>query len=167
MNTPDVYEFRTHDQVESRQVADNAQLLAQLKAAAQSGQVDVTAWQGPTIIAVARYVSSDQIFLHHLVPDDKFRVPCGHCSGRGTQVHECDGYQLQKLKTLYDSGRTWGSSESLVISKCKVCGTFWKIRYQYDDGTGSDNIWIRLGETQRGYAFTQEELDEVLASLPK
>jgi hypothetical protein len=53
----------------------------------------------------------------------------------------------------------WGhlSHESLGIYQCKDCGQIWKIRRQWDDGTGSDNIWLRPGESKRGYEFTIDE----------
>lgn len=49
------------------------------------------------------------------------------------------------------------SNESLGIYRCSICRRLWKIRFQCDPGTGSDDIWIRPGGTERGYHFPLEE----------
>ncbi len=36
----------------------------------------------------------------------------------------------------------------------------WKIRLQYDTGTGADDIWLAPGEQKRGYEFSLEEAKE-------
>jgi hypothetical protein len=45
------------------------------------------------------------------------------------------------------------SGESLGIYRCEKCRRLWMIRFQRDAGTGSDNIWLRPGEKERGYEF--------------
>lgn len=60
----------------------------------------------------------------------------------------------------FDCKSDFGSSESLGVYRCKACGQVWKIRYQCDQGTGSDDIWLSPGETYKGYKFTLEEAEK-------
>jgi len=57
-----------------------------------------------------------------------------------------------------------GGYESLGIYRCKICNQLWKIRFQFDQGTGSDHIWIRPGGAARQYAFP-EEMAEMVAQI--
>jgi len=86
---------------------------------------------------------------------------CPHCHGHGRVPHECQQYDMLILETVYATILP-GSSEALRIYFCRVCGQLWKVRWQYDAGTGSDNIWLRLGESNRGYEFTREEATKAL-----
>jgi hypothetical protein len=56
-----------------------------------------------------------------------------------------------------------GNSEELQYFVCKVCGTLWMARFQYHPGTGSDNFWIREGQSDRGrgYEFPAEKAREL------
>ncbi len=85
-------------------------------------------------------------------------VDCPHCGGTGKVEHECSEYHLQLLESIYEIGFGFGGGyEGLGVYRCKVCGQLWKIRWQYDPGTGSDHIWLKPGEERRGYKFTLEE----------
>lgn len=77
------------------------------------------------------------------------------------EEHICDDHTLNRLKLLY-SRRGYDGYESCGIYKCKICGKLWKIRHQFDDGTGDDDIWIAEGGSVRGYTFTHEEAESVL-----
>lgn len=92
-------------------------------------------------------------------------VSCPHCGGTGKVRHECEQYHLEHLKTLYEIGGWYSGSESLCVYRCRVCGQLWKIRWQYDPGTGSDNVWLRPGESRRGYEFTLEEAEQIRKEL--
>lgn len=70
--------------------------------------------------------------------------------------HKCDKNSVRNLKVLYDHQDANDCCESLVIARCQKCGKLWKIRWQFDSA-GVDNIWLRVGETDRGYSFTEEE----------
>jgi len=91
----------------------------------------------------------------------KVLVLCPHCGGTGKVEHECDRYDLKLVKEIYPNRRgSPYSYESCAIYRCRACGQLWKIRWQYDDGTGSDNIWLKPGVSERGYEFTLEEAAE-------
>ena len=78
--------------------------------------------------------------------------------------HTC--YQHLKLvETIYQWGGAY-SYESLTIQRCRECGQLWKLRAQWDAGTGNDSILIRPGESQRGYTFTVEEAAKYEAVQP-
>jgi len=38
-----------------------------------------------------------------------------------------------------------GSSQGYQVYKCRVCGDYWGVRYQYDAGTGHDDRSHRFG----------------------
>jgi hypothetical protein len=83
-------------------------------------------------------------------------VDCPTCRGAGKILHECNPWDCIVIEFLYQkSGAGW--SESLSICKCQICGQLYKVRNQWDAGTGSDDIWIMPGETERGYSFPLEE----------
>ncbi len=83
--------------------------------------------------------------------------PCPHCNGEGQVPHVCKTEHLLTVEEIYKSDPSPGHSTSLYIKACKRCGQMWKVRYQYDPGTGSDCIWIKPGEEERGYKFTEAE----------
>jgi hypothetical protein len=87
----------------------------------------------------------------------EFYIPCPHCGGTGKIRHECTQYNLNLIKLLYDR-----YGELLGIYRCSICGQLWKIRWQWDAGTGSDCIWLKPGESRRGYSFTEDEAEEVM-----
>lgn len=72
----------------------------------------------------------------------------------------------QTVKVIYEQSNHGGSSESLVIQR-NASGQFRKVRFQCDQGTGSDNIVLRPGESIRGYSFTHEEANEAQKSWAK
>lgn len=84
------------------------------------------------------------------------QVPCRHCGGKGHTEHRCERSDLVIVEMQYTIG-CGHSRESLGVYRCTVCEQLWKIRYQYDAGTGSDDIWLKPGEAQRGYHFSEEE----------
>ncbi len=82
-------------------------------------------------------------------------VPCPHCKGTGKVQHQCRDWDMQKLECVYAWG-SYPSYERLDICKCKVCDQLWMIRVQFDAGTGHDDIWLKPGESERGYTFDLE-----------
>ena len=67
---------------------------------------------------------------------------------------------LDRFFSYYDIGGT-GWRESLVIGRCRPCKRWWKIRYQWDAGTGKDIVAIPLGGKARRWTFTRTELASV------
>lgn len=67
----------------------------------------------------------------------------------------CCRLNLELLEEIYSIGN-W---ETLGIYRCRKCGQLWKIRFQCD-ATGRDDIWLRPGETERGYLFSWEEAEK-------
>ncbi len=90
-------------------------------------------------------------------------VPCPYCDGTGKLKHTCDRRDLKLLKLIWEF-EGYPRHESLGIYRCRICGQLWKIRFQWDDGTGRDDIWLRPGESKRGYTFTHQEAEEVLSN---
>ena len=82
---------------------------------------------------------------------DTRQVKCEHCDDTGTR-YPCREGEMQRIKLLH----SW-PSESLGIYQCRRCARMWMIRHQFDPGTGRDDIWLRVGETKRGYTFSAEE----------
>ncbi len=77
---------------------------------------------------------------------------------------ECSCDRLRSIKTLWRHDGDW-SRESLQIMQCLNCGQLWKVRYQWNAGSGCDNIYLRPGESDRGYTFTDDEAASVLREL--
>ena len=71
-------------------------------------------------------------------------------------AEDCCDRNIERLKMLWHYG-TAGDGESLGIYRCRLCGKLWKIRFQTDPGTGRDHIWLKPGQSGRGYSFTHEE----------
>lgn len=91
----------------------------------------------------------------------KIMIDCPHCRGVGKIPHNCHPGDCLVVKKIWSRENTsTHSSESLTIRKCKICGQLYKVRHQWDDGTGSDDIWLMPGESRRGYEFTLEEAAE-------
>jgi hypothetical protein len=61
---------------------------------------------------------------------------------------------MKVLDVLYDRPGQF-SSESLKI--VRVDRGIFMVRFQYDAGTGKDDIWIKPGESNRGYSFSLDE----------
>ena len=80
------------------------------------------------------------------------RLRCG-CGGR-----------VEKLKEI-TSTYTDGYSERLEICQCNKCFQIYKIRWQWDAGTGCDDIWLSPGEKKRGYSFSMREYKEIQKEL--
>lgn len=93
--------------------------------------------------------------------------PCPHCKGEGKIEHDCIGNR--SLALVFDiygcDDRNSGSIDSLGVYRCKTCNQLWKIRFQYDAGTGSDNIWMRSGESARHFSFPEIEAKTVAQIL--
>ncbi len=70
--------------------------------------------------------------------------------------HRC----LHSLTLLHqiDSFITPGLRDSLGIYRCRVCNQLWKIRFKWNVGIGSDDIWLKPGESKGGYSFALEEV---------
>lgn len=70
----------------------------------------------------------------------------------------CTLRAMRTLETIY-SYEHGHSSESLKICRCKTCGQLWKIRLQWDDGSGYDDVWLKPGQDDphKGYSFAPEE----------
>ena len=43
-----------------------------------------------------------------------------------------------------------------------MCGTLWKVRFQFHPSSGGDTIYLRVGQTARDTSFTIEEAQEFL-----
>lgn len=76
--------------------------------------------------------------------------------------HQCCRLNLELLKEIYSIG-SW---ETLGVYRCRKCGQLWKIRFQYD-AAGRDDIWLRPGETERGYSFSLEEAEKLGEDIKK
>jgi len=88
--------------------------------------------------------------------------PCPRCKGGGKIEHYCRGSsQLALVADIYGSKKrkysSMGSYNDLGVYLCKVCNQLWKIRFQFDQGTGSDHIWMRPGESSRRFSFPEDE----------
>ena len=95
----------------------------------------------------------------HRHPDECEK--CGHyhrymisCDeARMTREHVCDycnssakGGSLERLRghprnSRLGSGNPY-SSQGTQAYRCPKCGAIWLCRYQFDEGTGSDNEWF-------------------------
>ncbi len=84
------------------------------------------------------------------------KIDCPDCGGTGKVEHTCQSYNMDRLKALSER-QSQSGSESLCICKCRICGQLWKIRLQHSPGTGCDDIWLKPGQSDRGYSFTLEE----------
>lgn len=84
---------------------------------------------------------------------------CQCCHGSGEVKHECRGATLDVIAR---EPKPYLSSTRYSYYKCRVCGIYWRLRYQHDPGSGDSSSWLRLGETYEHHSFTQEELDKVL-----
>lgn len=58
-----------------------------------------------------------------------------------------------------------GSYDNLGVYRCSVCNQLWKIRFQFDRGTGSDNIWMRPGDVNRRFSFPEKEAETIAQIL--
>jgi hypothetical protein len=98
---------------------------------------------------------------------DEVYEQCQYCNGTGKVKHQCNfnnHYTMKTVKTYWShEGYLW--SESLVIKQCTICGKLYMVRFQFDDGCGYDDIWLEVGESKRGYTFTEEEAMKVLEEL--
>ena len=88
--------------------------------------------------------------------------PCPRCRGIGKIEHDCKSYTTLELVAnifgcTHQRYGAMGSYNRLGIYRCKTCNQLWKIRFQYDPGTGSDHIWLRPGMSDRGYEFPEED----------
>jgi len=95
----------------------------------------------------------------HLRPR-RMKVDCPCCNGTGKVEHECFKTTLECLKRIYACKGPY-SSEKFGIYRCITCGQLWKIRFQWTIETGHDDIWLKPGESKRGYEFTEQEAEEV------
>lgn len=96
--------------------------------------------------------------------------PCPSCKGKGEIEHDCAGYRrLTLVADIYgcrsERRGSMGSYDNLGVYRCKVCNQLWKIRYQFNDGTGSDNIWMRPGEVNRRFSFPEDEAETIAQIL--
>lgn len=94
------------------------------------------------------------------------KVPCKACGGTGKLDHECEQHDVDLVEEIYRDGFGF-ASESLGIYRCRICSQLWMIRFQSDPGTGRDDIWLRPGQSARGYEFTYEKAKNVQAALIK
>lgn len=83
--------------------------------------------------------------------------PCEHCGGTGEVKHRCQHFETIECNEQID---TTSTQQGTRIEICPECESVFKIRYQWDRGTGSDDILIRPGDERRGYSFSEEEADE-------
>ncbi len=94
-------------------------------------------------------------------------------TSRNHNIHDREGdnkepsclYDLRLLITTYHF-LTPGLRENISVYRCSVCNQLWKIRFRWNGGAGSDNIWLRPGENKGGYRFTWEEASRV-ESIPE
>ena len=73
-------------------------------------------------------------------------VDCEHCKGTGKVKHECTYLNVVRnhpLNKKYSCGPY--SEEGFIVKQCPTCKRVWGIRYQYGDGTGSDNRYHDYG----------------------
>lgn len=83
--------------------------------------------------------------------------PCHHCNGEGKIPHVCQVEHLLTVEEIYSSNPSLAHSTSLYIKACKRCGQMWKVRYQDHPGSGGDTIWLKPGQEESGYKFTEAE----------
>ncbi len=96
--------------------------------------------------------------------------PCPRCKGEGKIEHDCSGRgELILVADIYgcNSKRSGsiGSYDTLGVYRCSVCNQLWKIRFQFDHGTGSDNIWMRPGDVNRRFSFPEDEAETIVQIL--
>lgn len=88
--------------------------------------------------------------------------PCPRCKGEGKIEHDCSGSsRLALVADIYGSKSvrysSMGDYENYGVYRCKVCNQLWKIRFQFDQGSGSDHIWMRPGESSRRFSFSEDD----------
>lgn len=93
-------------------------------------------------------------------------VSCQHCGGTGKVKHVCQNIDMRQIVELWRNNSDY-NRESLVIKVCKICKQLYKIRYQNDPGTGCDDIWLKPGESERGFAFTEAEAKKYRRMIKK
>ncbi len=71
---------------------------------------------------------------------------CEYCKGTGKIKHKCRNLkyiQNHPLNQKFSSGPY--SEEGFLIKQCPTCNRVFGIRYQYDEGTGSDDRYHDYG----------------------
>lgn len=79
------------------------------------------------------------------------------------KICSCDNLTVMLRKPLHFD--TYNSKEGISYWKCDDCGKWWKLRYQWDAGTGNDSFYIPEGGKKRYVSFTQEEADKIRARV--
>jgi len=82
----------------------------------------------------------------------------------GRSTCNCGG-RVRRIKTLSVVRDLPYATERLEICRCERCGKIYKIRWQWDAGTGCDDIWLSPGEKKRGYSFSMREYKEIQKEL--
>jgi hypothetical protein len=67
------------------------------------------------------------------------------------ELHDCTVGRIRDLNSVDHPANSidWsdgGSSQSYQVYRCRVCGDYWGVRFQYDAGTGHDDRWHRFGD---------------------
>lgn len=88
--------------------------------------------------------------------------PCLKCKGEGRIEHDCRKRpRLTLVADIYGNRSKQRSGmysrDDLGIYRCEICNQLWQIRFQFDAGTGSDDVWLRPGESSRRFSFPEDE----------
>jgi len=62
----------------------------------------------------------------------RYMVPCASVGLRGKPCCESNRIRTTDVAVRYNDK---------IDYRCRVCGTLWTCRYQFDPGTGHDNVW--------------------------
>ena len=89
---------------------------------------------------------------------DKEWEPCPECDGTGRVRHKCCDFEVLWEDPDWDHE---DSRQGMLWERCRHCGSLQKCRYQWDAGTGSDNVVMAVGEKQRRFEFPIEEAERI------
>lgn len=84
---------------------------------------------------------------------------CYTCEGTGRVGHVCNSFSTLRDDVHASNQR---HNEGIMYQACTTCGEIRKVRYQWHTGSGSDSIFLDVGDSNRGYTFPIEEALEIL-----
>ena len=76
-------------------------------------------------------------------------LPCTECDGKGVITRECCVFEAGDLEPvrhhrLNNVDRPFPNTQGYQVYRCRHCTQLWGRRYQYNEGTGSDDHWAAL-----------------------
>lgn len=82
---------------------------------------------------------------------------CPECDGEGEVEHQCTYFQTIAVNAKIN---TSSNQRGIKYEICPKCESIFKIRYQWNRGTGTDDVVIRPGEEKRGVSFPKQEAQD-------